>query len=117
MYVSCSIKSNSLSPRGLLWPLWTHQALVSMGFPRPEYWRGQPFLSPGDLPDPGIEPRFSASQAYSLKSEPPGEPRHSGVASFPLPSCPFPDGEGLEWVILWSRAGGWGEVDHKGLGF
>ena len=82
------------------------QAPLSMGFPRPEYWSGQPFLSPGDLSDPGIEPRFSALQADSLKSEPPGKPRHSGVASFPFPSCPFPDGEGLEWVILWSRAGG-----------
>ena len=37
---------------------WTiaHQAPLSMGFPRPEYWSGFPFPSPGDLPDPGIEP-------------------------------------------------------------
>ena len=33
-----------------------HQALLSMGFPRQEYWGGLPFPSPGDLPDPGIEP-------------------------------------------------------------
>ena len=33
-----------------------------MGFPRPEYWSGFPFRSPGDLPDPGIEPRFPALQ-------------------------------------------------------
>ena len=32
------------------------QAPLSMGFPRQEYWSGLPFLSPGDLPDPGIEP-------------------------------------------------------------
>ena len=31
------------------------QALMSVGFPRQEYWGGLPFLSPGDLPDPGIE--------------------------------------------------------------
>ena len=38
---------------------WTaaQQALLSMGFPGQEYWSGVPFLSPGDIPDPGIEPR------------------------------------------------------------
>ena len=37
---------------------WTvaHQAPLSMGFSRQEYWSGLPFHSPGDLPDPGIEP-------------------------------------------------------------
>ena len=37
---------------------WTvaHQAPLSMGFPRQEYWNGLPFPSPGDIPDPGIEP-------------------------------------------------------------
>ena len=33
-----------------------HQAPLSVGFPRQEYWSGLPFPSPGDLPDPGIEP-------------------------------------------------------------
>ena len=32
-----------------------HQAPLSMGFSRPEYWNGLPFSSPGDLPDPGME--------------------------------------------------------------
>ena len=32
-----------------------HQALLSMGFPRQEYWSGLPFTSPGDLPNPGIK--------------------------------------------------------------
>ena len=32
-----------------------HQALLSMGLPRQEYWSGLPFPSPGDLLDPGIE--------------------------------------------------------------
>ena len=38
---------------------WTvaHQAPPSMGFSRPEYWSGLPFPSPGDLPNPGVEPR------------------------------------------------------------
>ena len=42
------------------------QAPLSMGFPRPEYWSGLPFPSPGDLPDPGIKPTASALQADSL---------------------------------------------------
>ena len=49
-----------------------HQAPPSMGFSRQEYWSGFPFLSPGDLPDPGIEPRSPALQADALTSEPPG---------------------------------------------
>ena len=39
-----------------------HQAPPSMGFSRQEYWSGLPFPSPGDLPDPGIEPRSPALQ-------------------------------------------------------
>ena len=41
----------------LLWPPWTvaHQASLSMGFPRQEYWSELPFTSPGDLPNPGIK--------------------------------------------------------------
>ena len=38
-----------------LWPL-AHKAPLSMKFARQEYWSGLPFPSPGDLPDPGIEP-------------------------------------------------------------
>ena len=39
------------------------QALLPMGFPRQEYWSGLPFLSPGNLPDPGIEPVSLVSPA------------------------------------------------------
>ena len=45
------------------------QAPLSMGFSRQEYWSGLPFLYPGDLPDPGIKPRFPALQADSLLIE------------------------------------------------
>ena len=45
------------------------QAPLSMRFPRQEYWSGLPFSSPGDLPDPGIEPSSHAMQADSLPSE------------------------------------------------
>ena len=50
---------------------WTvaHKAPPSMGFSRQEYWSGLPFPSPGDLPDPGIEPRSLALQADGLPSE------------------------------------------------
>ena len=44
-----------------------------MGFSRQEYWSGLPFPSPGDLPDPGIEPESPALQADSLLSEPLGK--------------------------------------------
>ena len=48
--------------------LWTvaHQAPLSTRFSRPEYWIGLPRLSPGVLPDPGIEPQSPALQADSL---------------------------------------------------
>ena len=46
------------------------QVPLFMGFPRQEYWSGLPFLSPGDLPDLGIEPRSLALQADSLPSAP-----------------------------------------------
>ena len=52
----------------------THQVFLSMGFSRQEYWSGLPFASPGDLPNPGTEPRSSALWANSLTSEPPGKP-------------------------------------------
>ena len=42
-----------------------------MEFSRQEYWSGLPFPSPGDLPNPGIEPRSPALQADALPSEPP----------------------------------------------
>ena len=44
-----------------------------MGFPRQEYWNGLAFPSPGDLPDPGVEPTFPTLQADSLLSESPGK--------------------------------------------
>ena len=45
-----------------------------MEFSRQEHWGGFPFPSPGDLPDPGIEPGSPALQADSLSSEPPEKP-------------------------------------------
>ena len=69
----CEVKS--LSRVRLFATLWTValQAPPSMGFSRQEYWSGLPFPSPGDLPDPGVEPRSPALQAEALTSEPPGK--------------------------------------------
>ena len=47
----------------------THQAPLSMGFSRQEYWSGLSFPSSGDLPNPGIKPKSPALQADSLPTE------------------------------------------------
>ena len=59
-----------------------YQAPPSMEFSRQEYWSGLPFPSPGDLPNPGIEPGSPALEADALTSEPPGKhfPYFSAVA-------------------------------------
>ena len=68
-------KVKSLSHVPLFATPWTvaHQAPLSMEFSRQVYWSGLPYPSPGDLPDPGIEPRSPALQADALPSEPPGK--------------------------------------------
>ena len=68
-------KVKSLSCVRLFATPWTvaYQASPSMGFSRQEYWRGLPFPSPGDLPDPGIEPGSPTLEADALTSEPPGK--------------------------------------------
>ena len=61
------------------------RAPLSMGFSRQEYRSGLPFPSPGDLPDPGIEPRSPALQADALTSEPPGKPNTEPLAKIHEP--------------------------------
>ena len=70
------VRVKSLSRVRLSVTPWTvaHQAPLSMGFSRQEYWSGLPFPSPGDLSDPGIDPRSPALQADALTSETPGKP-------------------------------------------
>ena len=67
-------KVKSLSRIQLFVTPWTiaHQAPPSMGFSRQEYWSELPVPSPGDLSDPGIEPRSLALRAEVLTSEQPG---------------------------------------------
>ena len=50
-----------------------HQAPLSMGFPRQEYWSGLSFPFPGDLPEPGIQLVSPTLQVDSLPTEPPGK--------------------------------------------
>ena len=68
----------------------TPQTIQSMEFSRPEYWSGQPFPSPGDLPNLGIESRSLALQAYSLPAEPQGKPKNTEVCSLSL----------LQWIFM-----------------
>ena len=76
--------SNSLQPQAVTW-----LALLSMEFSRPKYWSGLPFPTPGDFPNPGIEPSSPTLQADSSLSEPPGKLGILGcVHAKPLQSCP-----------------------------
>ena len=85
--------------------LWTEacQAPLSMGFSRQEYWSGLPFPSPGDLPDPGIEPGSPELQADDLPTELWGKPRHTvncikdHVSLFPLADRKL----AVQWQCIW----------------
>ena len=80
----CPSLQGSLGGGGLVTKLcltlvtpWTvaHQAPLSLGFPRQEYWSGLPLPSPGDLPDPGIEPKSPALLAGGFfTNRAPGKP-------------------------------------------
>ena len=60
-----------------------------MEFSRPEYQSGELLPSPGDLPNPGIEPRAPTLQADSLPAEPPGKTKNTGMGSLSL----------LQWIF------------------
>ena len=74
-FTQVKVKVKSLSCVRLFVTPWTVacQPPPSMGFSRQEYWSGWPFPSPGDIPNPGIEPGSPALQADALLSEPPGK--------------------------------------------
>jgi len=86
MHSSNNMYAKSLSHVLFFMILWTvaHQASPSMEFPRQEYWSGLPFLSPGDLPNPGIELASLVSPALAsafFTTEPPGKPRQTAGMS------------------------------------
>ena len=78
---------------------WTIQKLE---FSRLEYWSGQPFPSPGDLPNPEIQPRSPALQADPLLAEPQGKPKNTGVGSLSFSRGVFPTQE-LNHSVLHCR--------------
>ena len=79
-FMAEKVKVKSLSHVRLFATLWivAHKAPPSMGFSKQEYWSGLPHPSPGDLSNPGIEPRSPSLQADALTSEPPGRPTPLG---------------------------------------
>ena len=98
----------SLSDVQLFLTPWTvaHEAPPSMEFSSQEYWSGFPFPSPGDLLDPGIEPRSPTLQAEALPSEPPGATKESLVAKTVKPfACNAGD---LASIPGWGRSPGEG---------
>ena len=76
--------------------------MQSLEFSRPECWSGQPFPSPGDLPNPGIELKSPALQADSLPAEPQGKPKNTGLGSLSLLQGIFSTQE-LTWGLLHCR--------------
>ena len=98
----------SLSRVRLFATLWTvaHQAPLSMGFSKRDYWNGLPFPSPRDLPNPGIEPRSPALQADSLPSEPSGKPKPAQTMLLATPWAPASSSlqwAGSSWLVFLSH--------------
>ena len=91
---------------------WTvaHQAPLSMGFPRQEYWSGLRFPPPGDISDTGIEPKFPASPALPggfFIIKPSRKPAHIAGKKHHFCVCLwgcFPKSIAFEWGIKWSSS-------------
>ena len=90
---SCSVVSDSFNP----WTTWSTE------FSRPEYWSGQPFPSPGDLPNPGIKPRSPALQVDSLPAEPQGQSKNTGMGILSLLRWIFPTQGSKRGLLLFSH--------------
>ena len=74
--------------------LWKPIDYIVHGILRSEYWKRQPFPFLGDLPNPGIKPRFPALHADSLPADPQGKPKNTGVGSLLL----------LQWIFLTQKS-------------
>ena len=83
-------------------PMEPTRLLCLWGFSRQEYWSGLPCPPPGDLPNPGFEPRSPTLQVDSLLPEPQGKPKNIGVGSLSLLQRIFPTQE-LNWGLLHCR--------------
>ena len=88
-------------------PPWTvvHQVPLSMEFSRPGYWSGLPSPSPGDLPDPGMEPGSPTLQADSLPTELPGKPNTDSVPD-KTQTTPDSIGPAAAHQLLWDLKAG-----------
>ena len=85
------------------WWTVTCQAPLSMGFSRQEHWNVLPFSSPGDLPNPEMEPVSPALLGRFFTTELPGKP-HSTTALVPKPGSPLkPSVELYEALLLRPR--------------
>ena len=85
--IDMTLTLESLSHVQLFVTPWTvaYQVPPSMEFSRQEYWSGLPLPSPGNLPNPGIEPGYPALQADALLSEPRGKPQNQLAEESTLP--------------------------------
>ena len=88
MYVFVSVCAQPCLTLAAPWTV-ACQVPLSVEFSRQEYWSGLPFLTSGDLPDPGIEPTSLASPALTggcFTTEPPGWVEKRGLVLSPQPS-------------------------------
>ena len=92
------VLSDSWQPRGLQ----PARLPCPWGFSKQECSSALPLPLPGDLPDPGIEPRCPALQADSLPSEPPARTKNTGVGNLSLLQGIFPTQES-NWGLLHCR--------------
>ena len=104
-----------LSCAGIFVTPWTEacQAPLSMGFPRQEYWSGLPFPPPGDLPNPGTEPKSLVPPALAggfFTTEPPGKPTLGSVfLNHSISYYNF-----VCWpLLLYPLGADWGEERHS----
>ena len=93
---------------------WTiaYQAPLSMEFSRPKYWNRWPFPSPGDLANPGIEPKSPTLQADSLSSEPPEKPIQKPKTYCMLTSLFIVSPEVPDYSFSWYHAPGIPVLEH-----
>ena len=99
-FYNCVCMRSHLSCLRLFATLWTvaHQAPLSMGLPRQEYWSGLPFPSAGDLPHPLIEPTSLTSPALA------GE-FFTTIATWEAPLRPYRSFQNIEYSSLHNAVG------------
>ena len=107
-FFSPSIMSNSFATLQTL----AHQAPLSMEFSRQESWSRLPFPSPGDPPDPGIEPRSPGEQADSLPLSHKGSPSQDRDKGITVTANPE-DSSAEAWCVTVQRGEGQGVSGRK----